>query len=594
MIEPFVFVGVPVYDNIAPEAIDGLACASSTIRWYRDLAKSSVLPHGFDMLWETCLNNRNLGFTHFAMHHSDIQSPVNWLDMLYEEMERVGADLISVVSPIKDDRGLTSSGLRRSDCSIRRFTMKEIMRLPETFTQSDLLGLAPIGETGQLMVNTGLWLCRLGPWVDKFPGFAMLTAIDTELDGKKKSKMLPEDWNFSRWLAENNIRVFLTRKVSIDHWGRKAFNNREAWGTWETDLGDGAPIVPAEKKEEVAVVSSVEKMSVVEKPASNQSIIVMNRAELEKHCLDEKTALISFTDPELPPVVAPFVNVIARLDIRCRDVSLDCYDLSPPIHEDAQKVLAFAQQHWNVPRLIIQCEAGVGRSMAVAAALYRICGNDDRTLRRQGAYHRRLYRMILDAAKQPIPAEPLVSLAVRVKYPLDRLAAFLFSTQRQRYENWEMVAVVDGLAPRLLHEDTDFSSESRLLVAETTERKGRWGHPWRQFGIDKCQGDIIGINNDDNYLTPGYIEQLVQALEDENALIAYCDCLHAYHGWAVAKGSVTGGSTDLGCWLARRELLDRVKWEGDDFLADGRFFRRLVETAGNRVAYVPRPLLVKN
>ncbi len=51
-------------------------------------------------------------------------------------MDRVGADVIATVVPIKDNRGLTSTGLQDPDTlQIRRLTMTEVFRLPVTFSR---------------------------------------------------------------------------------------------------------------------------------------------------------------------------------------------------------------------------------------------------------------------------------------------------------------------------------------------------------------------------------------------------------------------------------------------------------------------------
>ena len=51
---------------------------------------------------------------------------------------------------------------------------------------------------------------------------------------------------------------------------------------------------------------------------------------------------------------------------------------------------------------------------------------------------------------------------------------------------------------------------------------------------------------------------------------------------------------DLCCWLARRELIEQVKWTDTDFLADQRYLDKLIAAADGSVAEVPRVLVVKN
>jgi hypothetical protein len=233
--DPAVFLAVPHYDDLVPAALPGLLQPSG-LNHVRTLALEggSLLAMVFNNLWCRALNQRQeWGITHFAMHHADIQAPPFWVDTLFAEMNRVGADVLSVVVPIKDARGLTSTGTRDPvHGNIRRFTMKEIFDLPETFSIAD----TAVPEQW-LMVNTGLWICDFTkPWVEQV-AFSILDSILCE-NGRFQARALPEDWNFSGWCARQGLRVFATRKLPVVHHGRAAYGNDRVWGEWPTDQGD--------------------------------------------------------------------------------------------------------------------------------------------------------------------------------------------------------------------------------------------------------------------------------------------------------------------------------------------------------------------
>jgi Glycosyl transferase family 2 len=192
----------------------------------------------------------------------------------------------------------------------------------------------------------------------------------------------------------------------------------------------------------------------------------------------------------------------------------------------------------------------------------------------------------------PPPTDPLISIAVRIKYPPDRLLAFLLSMQRQRHGRWEVVAVTDGPNPDAERVVSSLP-DPRVRLIQTPESRGRWGHPYRQLGLDACTGDYIGMSNDDNWYTPGYLEQMLLALQTEGAGLALCDMLHSYTGWGVVAAAPVKGVADLGCWIARGELVRQERWPGNDFESDGVFIERLAARAG-KVALVHRPLFVHN
>ncbi len=303
-------------------------------------------------------------------------------------------------------------------------------------------------------------------------------------------------------------------------------------------------------------------------------------------------ALISFRDPGQPLVSA---LCMSRLDLVLHDCAADA-GLVGPTRDDAFAIRRFVEALPPDQHLAVQCESGKGRSVACAAALLRKEGDEDRArlLLRMGTHNRTLYRLLCQELELDMPAEPLMALAVRVKYPLDRAEAFFLSLLRQRYSNWRCTLIFDGPDFRML--PGRLFQDKRMSWVVTAEQRGLWGHPYRQLGIDRCleQGaEYVGLNNDDNYLTPGYLEQMVGALQERKADLVMCQTLHAYDAWSVTPSTPVAGCADVGNWLASADLIRKVPWEGEDFEADGRFVERLARTAG-RCIEVRRPLLVKN
>ena len=230
-----VFISVPSYGAMVPQAIEGLMLATSDHRYVIKAQGGSLLAYNFNRLWCIALNSREeCGWTHFAMHHADIEAQPGWVDKLIAEMNRVGVDLLSVVVPIKDPRGLTSTGLMDPKSRrIKRLTMKEIAKLPRTFTAADTTEPDNI-----LVVNTGLWVCDFTkPWVEEVH-FQILDGIQKNDNGKFSPLIFSEDWNFSAKLQELGLKVAATNIVEVNHYGHGHYSNQGAWGDWESDQGD--------------------------------------------------------------------------------------------------------------------------------------------------------------------------------------------------------------------------------------------------------------------------------------------------------------------------------------------------------------------
>jgi hypothetical protein len=211
----------------------------------------------FNRLWCMMLNDRDEITvkhgpgerpTHAAMCHSDIEPALFWADMLVDELEaNPGADVLSAVVPIKDERGFTSTAVRNPDTGVtRRLTMHDVMRLPETFGIEDVRAqgiTTGAGDTARdfLAINTGLWVCRTDlPWIEEFPGFTYVDGIGRNEAGRWMATMVSEDWYWSEWLALRGRKVMATRKVALAHLGHdgREFRNDRAWGDVAYDFGD--------------------------------------------------------------------------------------------------------------------------------------------------------------------------------------------------------------------------------------------------------------------------------------------------------------------------------------------------------------------
>lgn len=316
---------------------------------------------------------------------------------------------------------------------------------------------------------------------------------------------------------------------------------------------------------------------------------VYSRPQIENTGLPGPSAVVCMADaPQHLARILDVRNVVARLDLVFNDAVHDFGLVRSPSDEDARRILAFVRAHQDtVPHVVFQCQVGIGRSLAAYAATLKICGGDPGPALHQGTHNRTLYRKILAAAGHAPDPEPRVSLAVRVKYAPDRMTAFLLSIQRQRYDNWEIVFVTDGPNPAA-REIVERANDGRVRLIETEKPLGNWGHPYRQRGIEACTGELIGLSNDDNYYVPGYLEQMVNALERERADLVLCPMLHSYWGWRPIEAG-----HDLGSWIARRELVRRMPWTGGDFFYDAQYLEALRKSAA-RAAVVDRPLFVHN
>lgn len=262
--KPLVFLAIPTYDRrMDIGTADAIVRATSTTRCVVRRHNAPLLAYNFNICWCDALNLReSLGVTHFCMLHADLIPSGDWLNDLMAELQRCDLDALSVVSPIKDLRGLTSTGLDvsglagKSPWAVRRITMAELFMLPETFNGDDAAAVLPGWPKNwpvTLCVNTGLLLIDLRkPWVEQVH-FEIRDCIHRDPDtGLFEAFCEPEDWGFSRQMKALGVRYAATRKIAMNHIGSMAYDNASAWGT---ERSDSVGVVP--EVAEVAVPDGV-------------------------------------------------------------------------------------------------------------------------------------------------------------------------------------------------------------------------------------------------------------------------------------------------------------------------------------------------
>lgn len=192
---------------------------------------SSLLTTNFNDLWCRALNSRPRP-SHFLMVHSDVGPLGNgWVDTMLRELDKAKADVLSIVMPLKNGEGVTSTGIMRaSDNKIRKLSLRETLACPTTF---DAAAAGYPGST--LLINTGLWVCRFDPrWVEKIV-FRIHDTILKDVNGKFMPAAVGEDFLFSIDAQRLGLRVVASHCIQATHVGRFDYPNFGAWGAVDGD-----------------------------------------------------------------------------------------------------------------------------------------------------------------------------------------------------------------------------------------------------------------------------------------------------------------------------------------------------------------------
>lgn len=207
---------------------------------------SSLLAKNFNALWGEGISG---GYDYFIMLHSDIVPEDGWGQKLIDLIETHQADTVSVAMPIKSDKGWTSCGIG-DHCNkwspLFRFTMKQLAKLPGTFTPDD------IGWRNYPLVwNTGCWIADVRkPWCFRTNHAGELLArfqVNDRIRFNKETGKLTvqgesEDWYFSRILYDLGCKCMVTREIKARHYGLHNWPNWDVWGDDQDELASRAHV----------------------------------------------------------------------------------------------------------------------------------------------------------------------------------------------------------------------------------------------------------------------------------------------------------------------------------------------------------------
>lgn len=208
-IVPKILIATPTYDgrsNNTRAIVDAFMCRSSPRVITYSAISSSLLCYNRNRAWCEALNRRMQNdCTHLLFIDSDVEpARPDWLDHMLNEMERVKAQVLGAVVPLKDSDGETSCAIATTEWAARRMTIRNLQTYPDTFTEEGLL------------VSTGLMLINMsdGNWHSQ-THFTIKDRLTW--DGEFKAEVFPEDWYFCNKCHDLGVRVWAT-KIPLTHW----------------------------------------------------------------------------------------------------------------------------------------------------------------------------------------------------------------------------------------------------------------------------------------------------------------------------------------------------------------------------------------
>ena len=221
-----IFLAIPTHNGMVCgetmiSAVNALRTSKYPIGFFYQ--KHSKLTMNFNLLLAKAINE---GYSHFLMLHSDISVEGPWMQRMMEIMEERTAEILSVNMMLKHHDGFTSTGLCKEETSpllIKRYTLKELANLPQTFTHPDIV------------LNTGVMLIDLNaPFMKHFGKGLHFRVTDNVVKEDGKLKVYgggTEDWLFSLDARKfGATKLYATTEITAHHIGTSYYTNKGDWG----------------------------------------------------------------------------------------------------------------------------------------------------------------------------------------------------------------------------------------------------------------------------------------------------------------------------------------------------------------------------
>ena len=170
--------------------------------------------------------------------------------------------------------------------------------------------------------------------------------------------------------------------------------------------------------------------------------------------------------------------------------------------------------------------------------------------------------------------------------------------QVQTMPNWRLYVVHDGEATKEVRDViAQYKDDDRIEFIETEERKQMYGHPNRRMMLDSIKGgkdDFVLITNDDNIYLPCFVEYFLKECNPNTGMV-YCDTVHSVLGFGVLKTILKESYVDMGSFIVRLAVAQRVRFRHMHYSADGKYAEECLRECNKRklvARYIPKPLFV--
>ena len=169
----------------------------------------------------------------------------------------------------------------------------------------------------------------------------------------------------------------------------------------------------------------------------------------------------------------------------------------------------------------------------------------------------------------------------------------------QTNPHWLLYIIHDGPTPQEITKVVTEFQDERLILCESKERKGKWGHPNRKMMLEKiaCNpDDPILITNDDNFYIRTFVDKMLTGMTKSVGMV-YCDMLTNYYDYDIIRCVPKVNHIDMGAFVVRADIAKKVGFNSVKIQADGEYCEEVVKYCKEnnyRVLKIDKVLFIHN
>jgi GT2 family glycosyltransferase len=169
----------------------------------------------------------------------------------------------------------------------------------------------------------------------------------------------------------------------------------------------------------------------------------------------------------------------------------------------------------------------------------------------------------------------------------------------QTNPHWLLYIIHDGPTPQEITKVVTEFQDERLILCESKERKGKWGHPNRKMMLEKiaCNpDDPILITNDDNFYIRTFVDKMLTGMTKSVGMV-YCDMLTNYYDYDIIRCIPKVNYIDMGAFVVRADIAKKVGFNSVKIQADGEYCEEVVKYCKEnnyRVLKIDKVLFIHN